>query len=466
MNRLEDLTPTQSNKMSFESASRLVGALLADEPAVAMPDGAPTIEGYVLDSLIGRGAGGEVYLAFREDFGDPLAVKVLSRALGSARSDQRAWRELDVLSDLRMPGVPRVLDYGITEGRLYITTTLVEGQTLLDFCKARDLSMQQKAALMADICDLVQGLHERGVIHRDLKPANVMVQHDGKPVIIDFGIAWLLDKEGIESLTGEGDPIGTLGFMAPEQARGEHAIVSTRSDVYSLGAIACQLLARHTPHDVHVAFHEAVRRVAQDPPRNPADLNPELDPRLAQIIERAIAPRPEDRYASATLLADDLRRWVKNEPIPWQRTFLLTRQVLAWRRNPRAFLAKTVIWLLAILCAASMGAAYSQRSVAERERANAVEADRLRVEAQQVAEQKKDWEKKVLETETKRIALRERQVARVKTALAQGQLFDATIVLLNFAEEAKELRPTDREMLDLFIQNLNALIEAAGKNPR
>jgi eukaryotic-like serine/threonine-protein kinase len=462
---------------------RLMGVLLGEEDDDVSHTESPRIKGYVLDQLLGRGAGGCVYMGFWGNSEEAVAVKVLAKPLGNQKRDQRAWRELDVLSHLNVAGVPRVLDYGIADGHMYITTRLVEGKTLQQHCELAKLSIQDRVRLLIALAELVQTVHEHGVIHRDLKPTNIIIQPNGTPVLLDFGIASLIESASPDALTVDGDPIGTVGYMSPEQARGDRHGISSRSDIYALGAIAFQMFTGQTPHDLNVALHEAIRRVAQVPGRNPLDLNPQLPKSLSCVIARALEIRPEDRYASAAALADDLRRWLRHEPIAWQKSPWLSRQWLALKRNPASFFAKAAVWLLVVATILACSLAYAGFKIAEGERVNSLEASTLRDKAQELAKERSEfakrqaelaahweaearereaWRKEVEEGETKRIVLRERQVARMKKATDSGDLYGASIVLLNFAEEIKELRHDDKAILDAYIERLNALIESAG----
>ncbi|MCH8153073.1 MAG: serine/threonine protein kinase [Planctomycetes bacterium] len=228
---------------------------------------------------------------------------------------QRAWRELHLLSQLRLTCLPHVHDYDEHEGRLYIVTDYVDGLSLAEYCHEHKLDREARVKLLAAVADCVQTLHEHGVIHRDVKPANIIINPHGQPIIIDLGIAALLTDDVMDTLTAEGAPIGSPAFMAPEQARGDRNTISTRSDVYSLGATAYYILTGEPPHDMTATIHEAVRRVAQDEPRDPRELDRTLPKPLAAVLWKAVSPKPADRYASASAFAADLRRWLNREPV-------------------------------------------------------------------------------------------------------------------------------------------------------
>jgi serine/threonine protein kinase len=320
---------TWSEAMDLDAAGRALEAL--DEPEVeAQPRDAdrgtlPSIEGYVLDGRLGGGGGGEVYRAVRIGSDRPLAIKILNQRIGETPEARRAWRELDVLEQLRLPCLPRLLDHGMTDGRMFLVMDFIDGHPLIEHCRINDLDRAARVELLAKVADAVQSLHERGVIHRDIKPSNVIIDPNGQPVLIDLGIAALLSRSAAETLTKDGAPIGSPAYMAPEQARGEKQAISTRSDVYSLGATACKVLTGDTPHDMDATLHEAIRRVAQDEPRSPRELDPTLAKPLAAVLAKAAARDPDRRYTSPADFARDLRRCLNREPVeaggisPWGR---------------------------------------------------------------------------------------------------------------------------------------------------
>lgn len=383
-------TTSAALRLNSVAAARLLVAIESPEPTPTdqsantranrdLPDG------YIAERLLGSGGGGRVYRAFRDGSDRPLALKILDYRLGpgpnglaGSPAAQRAWRELQLLQDLHLPVLPRLIDYGsLPDGRLYIATEFIEGDTLdaltpppsgrgagggtlgpsetPGFAGLSPASQETLALLLAKVCDAVQILHEHGILHRDLKPSNILIDTHGEPMLIDLGIATIMDPSStpppqpgggrgsgasrgggtlsvpesaspaFPTLTETGSPIGTPAFMAPEQARGERRRISTRSDVYSLGATAYKILTGSTPHDTNTTIHEAIRRVAFDEPRDPRTLEPTLSKPLAAVLSKACARAPERRYASAAGLAADLRRWANGEPVyaqpptRWQR---------------------------------------------------------------------------------------------------------------------------------------------------
>ncbi|MDY7109664.1 MAG: serine/threonine-protein kinase [Planctomycetota bacterium] len=321
----------------FDSAQRLLSAV--EDDAIVADDAttggaAPRIPGYTIERLLGAGGGGSVYRALADASQRPVAIKLLNRRLGREDDAQRAWRELHILSQLRLPCLPQMLDYGEHEGRLYIVTEFIDGVPLDEHCRESHLDREGRVKLLAEVADAVQALHEHGVIHRDLKPGNILVNGHGQPVIVDLGIAALLADDVMETLTAEGVPLGSPAFMAPEQARGERGETSTRSDIYGLGATAYYILTGQPPHDMEATIHEAIRRVAQDEPRDARMLDRSLPRALASVLRKAVARKPADRYGSAAGFAADLRRWLNRDPVEAGTLSLVQRLARFVGRHP------------------------------------------------------------------------------------------------------------------------------------
>ena len=285
---------------------------------------------YRLEQQLGRGGGGVVYRAWRDGSDRPVALKLLRAGVDEGWT-ARIRREIDLLEEVRLDCVPRILDFGSWNGQQYLVTELVDGVDVKQ--AAAPLDRRGRAQLMCEVCQAVQQLHEHGLIHRDLKPSNVLVTERGV-FIIDFGLAAMTGASGQVTITTTGALIGTPQYMAPEQARGESGRMGVRSDVYSLGCMLCELLTGHTPHDESAELPELIRSVGQDPPRSARSLDPTLPAALRAVIDRAVAPMPERRYASAAALADDLQRWLRGDPIHVRPISSWTRMVWLMRRRP------------------------------------------------------------------------------------------------------------------------------------
>ncbi|GJQ30029.1 MAG: hypothetical protein HBSAPP03_19130 [Phycisphaerae bacterium] len=331
--------PFSADQITPDVARQLLRALDAPDPnlreTLPSPAGAPNIPGYTIVATVGSGGGGMVYRAFRDGSDRPVAIKIIRDLAGEAGL-QRARRELEMLESLHLSCVPRILDYGVHQGRLYIAEDFVEGRRLDEYADglaAADL--RSRVSLLVSVALAVQTLHERGVIHRDLKPANILVTPAGDIMIVDFGLAFHADAP-IATISQTESPIGTPAFIAPEQARGERDKISTRTDVYGLGATAYQVLTGHTPHDTATSLHTAISRVAHEPPREPRTLQPNLPNPLAAILGKACARDPSQRYTSAADLAKDLERWLRGEAVEATTPGVWTRATRWAGRHPKA----------------------------------------------------------------------------------------------------------------------------------
>jgi hypothetical protein len=344
--------------LDLSSAQRLLAALGETQgiPEEARPTaGDPVMVGpYRLERLLGAGATGDVHVARREGGERRVALKLLHRDAARGQATAHYWREVDLLSQLRLECVPRLLDYGFHDGRAYVVTEHINGEALDAHCSSHDLTREARVRLLADVAAAVQRLHEHGLIHRDIKPSNVLVNTHGQPVIIDLGVASLAACDHATTLTTDGAPIGSPAFMSPEQARGDAAAVSTRSDVYALGATAMFVLTGATPHDLTGAsLFDAVRKVGHEPARDPHAIDPTLPRALASVLGKALRERPQDRYATAGDFAADLRRWLAGEPVLAAPPSMWVRLTRAAGRHPLVTTAAACVMLAVSTLAAT-----------------------------------------------------------------------------------------------------------------
>lgn len=313
-----DATDLSGSSLDHEAAARLRAAIESDDVLASdsdSPPESPRVPGYRIGRLIGQGAGGTVWLAVRDGSEQAVALKVLRSLATDRRASRRAWRELDILSQIRLPCVPHLFDFGTCNDRLYMATEYIEGASLTEHIDAASPSLRERITLLVRVARCVQLIHERGVIHRDLKPANILVSREGEPSIVDLGVATLLSGDLMGTLTEDGTPIGSPAFMAPEQARGDRDQISTRSDVYALGAIGFLLTTGQPPQGESGTLVELVGRVGHMPAPTAASITRDLDPSLAAVLDKAVAFRASDRYSSAAEFADDLDRWLNGEQV-------------------------------------------------------------------------------------------------------------------------------------------------------
>jgi serine/threonine protein kinase len=260
---------------------------------------------------IGSGGVGVVYAAEQEHPRRTVAIKVLRRGFRRPEILRRFEREAELLSRLQHPGVAQVFAFSRGSRRVpaHLVMEFVTGPPITEYVDAEALSYAARVELMIALCDAVQHAHDRGIIHRDLKPANVLVSNDGRPKILDFGIARAtgLDVDSILK-TAQGELLGTVPYMSPERLRGVTGEADARSDIYALGVMFYRLMAGRLPFDVRgLTLLEAAQRIllADVPPLGSVDSA--LAGSIDQVAKRSMSPDREQRYPSAADLATDLR---------------------------------------------------------------------------------------------------------------------------------------------------------------
>lgn len=321
---------------------------------------------YRILSSLGRGGMGVVYLAEQANPQRLVALKLLTGA-GGAAALARFRREAELLARLSHPGIARIVEVETpADGRPYLVMEYVNGSDLTTHCAK--LSRDERLTLLARVADAVEHAHARGVVHRDLKPSNILVDVEGQPRVLDFGIGQMLG-EG-HTLTETGMLLGTPAYMSPEQASGS-ARPDARSDVYALGVIAYELITDRLPLPVAgLTPLEALRQVGEATPPPLSRLDRSLRGDLEVIIETALAKSPQQRYASAGLFADDLRRYLAAEPIRARRPSAWRRALLYARRKP-AQVAALAVALGGLLIGSGLALMFAFDAARDRDRAEA-----------------------------------------------------------------------------------------------
>ena len=292
---------------------------------------------YQLLGILGEGGMGVVFRARDSELGRDVAVKMLKTAQAfSAGQVERFRREQQNAARLNYPGIVTIFDVGQERDVVYYAMEFVDGRPF----NPLQGDLKVRVAILEKVARAVQHAHDQGVIHRDLKPANILVDRNGNPHLLDFGLSRYLDQDS--ALTRSGAVLGTPSYMSPEQAGGRPRDVDARTDIYALGAILYETLEGRVPFPGETVA-EIVHKTTTEtptPPSGPQD--------LSTACQKAMEKQPQDRYATAGAFADDLARWLSGEPIharpvpTWRR---LTRKIA--RRNTLVLAGAAVVLLAA-----------------------------------------------------------------------------------------------------------------------
>jgi serine/threonine protein kinase/tetratricopeptide (TPR) repeat protein len=376
-----------------------------DEARFRLPPG-KRIGAYEIIEEIAVGGMGAVYRAIRADgqYQQQVALKIVRSELGAELTATRFKNERQILATLNNPNIARILDGGTTaEGMPYFVMELIEGQRIDEYCDTQKLAMNERLGLFLQVCSAVQYAHQRLIIHRDIKPGNILVNAEGVPKLLDFGIAKIL-----ESSVATNQPEQTISlvhlltpeYASPEQVKGES--ITTASDVYSLGVVLYELLTGRTPYDVPTRTpHEISRAICEAEPekpsaavrqkqsagdgeRKPTDdsvpiaareespekLSKRLSGDLDNIVLMALRKEPQRRYVSVEQFAQDIRRHLDHLPV------LARKDTAAYRASKfitRHKVGVAAATLVAITLLAALGVTLREARIA---RANEIRAEK------------------------------------------------------------------------------------------
>ncbi len=339
------------------------------EGAETDPEGLATLEPASAESLrsfgdyellepIASGGMGIVYKARQRSLNRVVAVKMIRLGSWASASDLRRFpREAENAAKLDHPHIVPVYEVGQVGGLPFFSMRLMEGGSLEDSLGRLAEDPRAAALMVVTIAQAVQYAHQHGVLHRDLKPANVLLDAEGRPSVGDFGLARAI--EGDSSLTAEGVIVGTPSYMAPEQAAGERSGATIAADVYGLGAILYALITGRPPFVAKTPL-ETLRKVIDQEPASPRQLNPGIDRDLESICLKALDKQAGRRYPSASALAEDLGRWLAGRPIRARRVGRPER-IWKWaRRHPSVAALSGMLVLVAAAGLIGMFAVYRQ----------------------------------------------------------------------------------------------------------
>ncbi|MFO0926506.1 MAG: serine/threonine-protein kinase [Gemmataceae bacterium] len=449
------------------------GRMRPAPPAVATVE-APPIDGTLGDFRllreIGRGGMGVVYEAEQISLRRRVALKVLPLAATlDVRQLMRFENEARAAALLHHPHIVPVFAVGCERGVHYYAMQLITGRTLaevIDHLRRAPTGAAPAAETAADAvawtrqsvtsrpffraiatlglqaADALEYAHQMGVVHRDIKPANLLLDDRGSLWVTDFGLARF---QASPVLTSPGDLVGTLRYMSPEQASGQ-PVIDPRSDVYSLGITLYELLTQQ-PAFPATSRQECLRQILEEDPKNPRSLNPAIPAELELVVLKAMAKAPEERYATARHLADDLRRFLDDQPVQARRPGLQTRAV-KWVARHRRFVVAAVVGLMA----AVVGLAVTTFLVAQAESHARDAYDQLKKEEGRTA-----------------TALAEEKVQRTRaeTSYRQARKVLDYLTRLGVDEMANrpDLQPLRRRLLTELIAYYTELIDGQDGDP-
>ncbi|MEO7166231.1 MAG: serine/threonine-protein kinase, partial [Chthoniobacterales bacterium] len=249
---------------------------------------------YELLEEVGRGGQGVVFRARQKSLNRIVALKVISLGPWASKAHLKRFRlEAEAAARLEHPGIVPIHEVGERDGSCYFSMKFVEGGQIDEVARREPMPIRRAVELITKVARTVHYAHEHGILHRDIKPGNILLDQKGEPHLTDFGLARLVETES--SVTRTMDVLGTPSYMAPEQAVGNNAAVSSATDVYGLGAVLYQLLTGQPPFAGGTTY-ETIKLLLDTEPRQPRSLNPKIDRDLSTICLKCLEKDPKRRY--------------------------------------------------------------------------------------------------------------------------------------------------------------------------
>lgn len=297
---------------------------------------------YVIEKELGRGGMGIVYKAYDTKLERTVALKVLLNKGLTEKQIQRFVLEAKATAKLKHPNIVEIYDIGKTPEN-YFTMEYIEGKTISSLVSQNKIKITQAAKIIKKVAEALHYAHKNGIIHRDIKPSNIIIDKNGEPKIMDFGLVKVVDNK--EQLSLSGEAIGTPSYMSPEQA--DCKKVTKESDIYSVGATLYEILTKRPPFQGATNYN-IIYQIFENDPIRPRLLNPDTPKDLENICLKCMHKKPEKRYKNGRLLAQDIERYLNGKVVKARSVGIFEKSQKLVMRNKKESITLVILCFIGL----------------------------------------------------------------------------------------------------------------------